>query len=153
MHYGLGEDTRWDIEDIIMNLGGSALPFIADSYDDTDTECEILLLRAPRRIGPDGQSMIETVFWRDEKLLSKLFWDYSLDKIGVDLDIMEEAYSLPEQFHQDPADRIIVASARLHSFQIITDDRKILDYPLGSLVSSLCPLNRLNTSLVVYTLS
>lgn len=49
--------------------------------------------------------------------------------VAIDLDVMEEAYSLPEKFHQDPADRIIVASARLHSLQIITADRKILDYP------------------------
>ena len=49
--------------------------------------------------------------------------------IPIDLRIMEEAYSLPELFHDDPADRIIVATARLISATIVTGDRKILDYP------------------------
>jgi len=47
----------------------------------------------------------------------------------IDLDLMEEAYSLPAPFHQDPADRIIVATARHMGCPIITADRKILDYP------------------------
>ncbi len=48
---------------------------------------------------------------------------------AIDLEIMEEAYSLPDSFHNDPADRIIVATARLLFCSIITADRKILDYP------------------------
>ena len=47
----------------------------------------------------------------------------------IDLDVMEEAYSLPGPFHQDPADRIIVATARTMGCPIITSDRKILNYP------------------------
>lgn len=49
--------------------------------------------------------------------------------VPIDLEIMEEAYSLPEVFQQDPADRIIVATARVHDMTVITGDRKILDYP------------------------
>jgi PIN domain nuclease of toxin-antitoxin system len=48
---------------------------------------------------------------------------------GVDLDIMEEAYSLPETFHADPADRIITATSRLKNDTPITGDHKILSYP------------------------
>ncbi len=47
----------------------------------------------------------------------------------IDLDIIEEAYSLPGTFHADPADRIITATARLRNFTVLTSDRKILDYP------------------------
>ncbi len=47
----------------------------------------------------------------------------------IDLDIIEEAFSLPGTFHADPADRIITATARLRNFTILTADRKILDYP------------------------
>lgn len=47
----------------------------------------------------------------------------------IDLRIVEEAYSLPEPFHRDPADRIIVATARGLSCPVVTGDRKILDYP------------------------
>jgi PIN domain nuclease of toxin-antitoxin system len=47
----------------------------------------------------------------------------------ITLEIVEEAYSLPDAFHADPADRIIVATARLNGFTVLTADRKILDYP------------------------
>lgn len=47
----------------------------------------------------------------------------------IDLDIIEEAFSLPGEFHADPADRIIVATARRHALVTVTADKKILDYP------------------------
>ena len=48
---------------------------------------------------------------------------------NIDLDIIEEAYSLPDRFHADPADRIITATARLRRLTLLTADRKILSYP------------------------
>jgi PIN domain nuclease of toxin-antitoxin system len=48
---------------------------------------------------------------------------------SITLEIMEEAYSLPERFHADPVDRIITATARLNHFTILTADQKILAYP------------------------
>jgi len=48
---------------------------------------------------------------------------------NISLEIMEEAYSLPDTFHADPADRIITATARLNNFTILTADNKILSYP------------------------
>ena len=53
--------------------------------------------------------------------------DWQVD--SIDLDIMEEAYSLPETFHADPADRIITATSRLKNYSLLTADRKILSYP------------------------
>ena len=47
----------------------------------------------------------------------------------VSLQIIQEAYSLPEDFHQDPADRVIVATGRLNDLSIITSDQKIIAYP------------------------
>jgi PIN domain nuclease of toxin-antitoxin system len=49
--------------------------------------------------------------------------------LDITLDIVEESYSLPDPFHDDPADRIIVATARLHECQLLTADSKILQYP------------------------
>lgn len=49
--------------------------------------------------------------------------------LDITLDIVQEAYSLPGYFHHDPADRIIVATARKHDLAVITGDRKIIDYP------------------------
>ena len=45
------------------------------------------------------------------------------------LAVIEEAYSLPEEFHPDPADRIIVATARLKDAAVVTSDEKICEYP------------------------
>jgi len=64
----------------------------------------------------------------------KKWFRYYVDLNGwqietIDLDIIEEAFSLPGTFHADPADRIITATARLRNFTILTADRKILDYP------------------------
>ena len=35
---------------------------------------------------------------------------------------------LPGDFHRDPADQIIVATARVHGCRLLTSDRKILGY-------------------------
>lgn len=47
----------------------------------------------------------------------------------IDLRIMEEAFSLPDFPHRDPADRIIVATARVHQCPVVTADTRIRDYP------------------------
>jgi len=49
--------------------------------------------------------------------------------VDLDLAVIEEAYSLPEPFHRDPADRFIVATARSLRCPVLTADKKILDYP------------------------
>ena len=38
------------------------------------------------------------------------------------------AYALPGDFHRDPADRILVATARLHDLTLLTADERILAY-------------------------
>jgi PIN domain nuclease of toxin-antitoxin system len=43
--------------------------------------------------------------------------------------VMLEAVSLPGTFHADPADRIIVATARVNGAAIVTRDTKMHDYP------------------------
>ena len=64
----------------------------------------------------------------------KLWFRHYVDLNGwegvpIDLDIVEEAYSLPEPFHADTVDPLIVATARIHDLSVVTGDRKILDYP------------------------
>lgn len=39
--------------------------------------------------------------------------------------IAAEAARLPEKFHRDPADRLIVATARVRKLRVLTRDRKI----------------------------
>lgn len=43
--------------------------------------------------------------------------------------IAVEATRLPAPFHRDPADQIIVATARIRDCPLVTLDRKILAYP------------------------
>jgi len=49
--------------------------------------------------------------------------------IELDHEIALAAYALPGDFHRDPADRILVASARVHGLTLLTADDRILDYP------------------------
>jgi PIN domain nuclease of toxin-antitoxin system len=44
-------------------------------------------------------------------------------------EIAIESTKLPGEFHRDPADQIIVATARIYSCPLITSDRKIIEYP------------------------
>ena len=43
-------------------------------------------------------------------------------------EIANEAYSLPGSFHKDPADRILVATARIYELILVTMDERILKY-------------------------
>jgi PIN domain nuclease of toxin-antitoxin system len=49
--------------------------------------------------------------------------------LDVDWKTIEEAYSLPEYPHRDPADRILIATARIHGMPIATADARIRGYP------------------------
>ena len=44
-------------------------------------------------------------------------------------DIAADACCLPGEFHSDPADQIIVATARNHGSELVAMDRRILSYP------------------------
>ncbi|MCH7930055.1 MAG: type II toxin-antitoxin system VapC family toxin [Proteobacteria bacterium] len=43
-------------------------------------------------------------------------------------DVAVESVRLPQPFHDDPADRLIVATARVAGAALVTRDRRILDY-------------------------
>ncbi|MEZ4267703.1 MAG: type II toxin-antitoxin system VapC family toxin [Myxococcota bacterium] len=49
-------------------------------------------------------------------------------EVPVDGDIAIESVALPEWRHADPADRIIVATARIHGCVLVTRDAAILAY-------------------------
>ncbi len=40
-----------------------------------------------------------------------------------------ESYRLPDPFHRDPADRVLVATARIEGATLLTADDGILAYP------------------------
>ncbi len=47
---------------------------------------------------------------------------------GLTPEIAIDAANLPGSFHPDPADRLIVATARAHGATLLTTDAKILAY-------------------------
>jgi PIN domain nuclease of toxin-antitoxin system len=54
----------------------------------------------------------------------------SLEARSIDVDhrIAIEAYKLPGRFHKDPADRMLVATARVNELTLVTADERILAY-------------------------
>lgn len=49
--------------------------------------------------------------------------------VPVDVEIATKSVDLPGEFHKDPADRMIVATARKFAVPLITKDEKIRAYP------------------------
>jgi PIN domain nuclease of toxin-antitoxin system len=49
--------------------------------------------------------------------------------LSVDVEIATKSVSLPGQFHKDPADRMIVATARKLAVPLVTKDEKLRAYP------------------------
>lgn len=61
--------------------------------------------------------------WIDEALSSP-----GVQLLGLLPDIAVDSTQLPGQFHRDPADQIIVATARFYDALLLTLDTKILNY-------------------------
>ena len=49
--------------------------------------------------------------------------------IPIDADLARLSNELPAPFHEDPADRLIVATARRSGMILVTSDEKIIKYP------------------------
>lgn len=80
---------------------------------------ELAMLEAKQRIELD----IPVATW-----LSRAVKNTGIRVIDLSPDIAAESCSLPGNFHKDPADRIIVATARVHGLILMTKDGKILEY-------------------------
>ena len=62
------------------------------------------------------------------------WFDQALSYPGIELieitpEIAIESTRLPGEFHRDPADQIIVATARVMKCKLVTSDERILNYP------------------------
>lgn len=49
--------------------------------------------------------------------------------LGITPEVAVESTRLPGGFHRDPADQIIVATARIHECELVTSDEEIVEYP------------------------
>ena len=64
----------------------------------------------------------------------RAWWDALLKRtewtcLPITAEVMAEAYSLPPPIHRDPADRVLIATARLERLTLVTTDGKIRNYP------------------------
>ena len=48
--------------------------------------------------------------------------------MSLDIDVAVKSVDLPGEFHKDPADRMIVATARKLAVPLVTKDEKIREY-------------------------
>ena len=68
------------------------------------------------------------------KIAPEQWLDNAIHKTGLQVfdlspKVALESCNLPGNFHKDPADRIIVATSRIHNLTLVTKDQKIIDYP------------------------
>ena len=64
-----------------------------------------------------------------EAWLSRALGTTGLKVLELSAGVALDACHLPGEFHKDPADRIIVATARTNDLRLVTKDDKILNYP------------------------
>ncbi len=120
-----------------------------------DTHVLIWFVSSPKRLSNNAKRAIEEARKGEEILVSSIsVWEiYMLvkkgrlrltipvnewiDKVGkldfirfipVNNEIARKSVLLPEPFHHDPADRMIVATAILEKAELITSDKRILNY-------------------------
>jgi PIN domain nuclease of toxin-antitoxin system len=105
------------------------------------------------RAGSQGKVFISAIsVWelsmlvaKDRVTLSKSIHHWVKDGFsqpGVNLSVMSpeiaiESSFLPGEFHGDPADRIIVATARIDNLILLTRDKKIISYSKQSYLDCL----------------
>ncbi len=58
-----------------------------------------------------------------------------VQRAGISPAVAAEVAALPDSFHRDPADRILVATARVLGATLLTQDRRIVDAGLVRTVS------------------
>lgn len=88
---------------------------------------EIAMLEAKGRVAFD----IPCLEWVREALAAPIRLAWLSPEIAV------ESTRLPPPMQRDPADRILIATARLEGLSVLTRDRRILDYAANGHVRAL----------------
>jgi len=112
----------WASEDP-RQLGAKARRFLEDAA-------------CPRAVCAISTLELARLLWSGDLILrislgewvEKSLADLRADSLPVTHEIAIEAYRLPEPFHRDPADRQLVACARLHELTVMTADERILNW-------------------------
>ena len=92
---------------------------------------EIALLESKRRIALPMPT---------QKWMARALDNPEIKLIGLDEpEIVLDSCHLPEEFHADPADRFLVATARARNAILVTADQRILNYSKLGHVKTLAP--------------
>lgn len=92
---------------------------------------EIALLESKRRIALPMPT---------QKWMARALDNPEIKLVGLDEpEIVLDSCRLPEEFHADPADRFLVATARARNAILVTADQRILDYSKLGHVKTLAP--------------
>ena len=121
-----------------------------------DTHTWLWWVSNPENISPPARKIIDNTVENDEILISSISaWEIALlvakgrlqltievsdwiakserlpfvKFIPIDNAIAVKSVSLPKPLHNDPADRIIVATATIVGASLVTKDERILNYP------------------------
>jgi PIN domain nuclease of toxin-antitoxin system len=81
---------------------------------------ELACLQDRKRIAVQGH-------WKS--WFNRCLGDNQWQVLDITLSIVQGAYSLPEAFHRDPMDRLLVGTARVHDLVLVTADVRILSHP------------------------
>ena len=126
-----------------------------------DTHVLIWFVSSPEKLSKKAKDLIEKKMEKGEILVSSIsIWEiYMLVKkerlklslgvdewvrkietlpflnfVPVDNKVAAKSVLLPLSLHQDPADRMIIATALVYKAKFITSDKRILNYPYVSAV-------------------
>lgn len=120
-------------------LDTCAMVFFGENTGDLSEEAMLAIETRSEAIFVSALSVAELACAQERGRLKlrthwKQWWNGILERNGWEVlpltaDIMAEAWSLPGPVHGDPADRLLIATARIERMTIITTDQKILSYP------------------------
>lgn len=121
-------------------LDTCAILFVAeDTGDLSPTTLKLIEAAPPGEIFVSPISVAELACLQERKKITlkqhwRAWWDALLKRtawtcLPVTAEIMAEAYSLPPPIHRDPADRVLIATARLERLTLVTTDGKLIGYP------------------------
>lgn len=129
-------------------LDTHVIVWLAEGLSDLPETSRSLIDRAARK---EGLAVSPISFWEIAMLHSRqrvtlslpvqqwrelVLGNPSITEVPLSGEIAIESTLLPGSFHNDPADRMLVATSRLNSWQIATRDSGILDYSAAGHVNS-----------------
>ena len=127
-------------------LDTCAILFIAEKTADLSAEAlDRIDAASAGEVFVSAISVAELACWQERgritlKLHWRTWWETMLERtawscLPITAQILAEAFSLPPPIHRDPADRILIATARLERLTIVTTDGKIRGYPHVTTIS------------------